>query len=513
MTNRFYFLIFLVFLPFLIFHLFTFSQYGAHWDETVQTHLGQASLDYLQGKTKVIELQKDDLVYYGPFFEVANILLADFLISSFKVNQVDASHLLTFLTALFGLLLVYLLAKKLFNQKVGLYSLLFLLFFPRFMAHSHYNSKDIPIAVFCLAVLFFLYQAAVKKKIINFILAGVFTGLALAVQVTSLMILPVFFISYCLSLFLKDKNKNIWAEIKEGLPKWMAFLFTGAMTLFALWPGLWQKPALFFDSINFFLNHGWEGNILYLGKIYAGAKVPWHYPFVHLFITTPVITLAFFGFGFYQILKCLQKRQKVFRALLLISWLFIPLLIGAKPGTVKYDGIRHFLVVIPPLTIMAGGGLAYLEKILKRTYPKNIEVINSGLLTIISVWLIYQSMLINPYGASYFNEALRLAIPKHIENTFEIEYWGTSYREGIQWLNEHTKGETSFCVVIAPHLIQFYPLRENLEFKCGQNTDYLMFFTRKAYLPANLDQELARIRPVYKISRYNSDLLYIYKIK
>lgn len=515
MANRFYLLIFLVFLPFLIFQLITFTDYGMHWDEGFQIHLGQATLDFIQGKTKTIELAKDDLIYYGSFFEVFNLISANFLIANLGLAYIDAFHVLTFLAVLSGFALLFLFAKKLFSLDAAFYSLFFLLLHPRFLAHGHYNSKDIPIAVFSLISFFFLYKTAVEKKLVNPVLAGLFTGLTLALQVTTMQILLVYFSAYITYLlFLKTIGlTNLRQAIKTIISKWGIFFLVLIATTYLFWPALWLKPSHFFDSITYFLNHGWPGSVLYFGKVYKGAEVPWHYPFVYILITTPIITLICLAFGFNQALKNIRRKEKSLEYLLLLSWLFIPLLIASKPGTVKYDGVRHFLIVLPPLAVLAGIGLTQVLNTLRKRLPKNYQVLTLSLLLISSAWLLYDSILISPYGGSYFNQGLRLFIPENIENVLEIEYWGTTYRSGVEWLNQYAGKNSSFCAPIAPHLIQFYPRREDLKFQCGQDTDYLMFFTRKAVLPANLAQKSASIEPVFKISRYHSDLLYIYKVR
>ena len=57
---------------------------------------------------------------------------------------------------------------------------------------------------------------------------------------------------------------------------------------------------------------------------------------------------------------------------------------------------------------------------------------------------------------------LRLAIGPHIEKKFDFEYWGASYRQGMDWLNQNAEPDSSFCVPIANHLLAYYPVRSDL---------------------------------------------------
>lgn len=512
MPNRYFLLVFLLCLPFGLFHLLTFSQYGMHWDEAAQHHLGQATVNFLQGKTEKIELQRPDLIYYGSLLEIINSFLGRFLLANFGLAYVDAFHILPFLIALLGLIFVFVLARELFDLDVAFYALLFLLFSPRFMAHAHYNLKDIPIAVFSTAAFYFLYQTITGKKIINALLAGLLVGLTVAVQVTSLMILPIFFIPYFLSLIFAAKGKRFWQSLKKLSPHWLIFSVSFLGTVFLAWPALWKDPWLFLKSIAYFLNHSWQGSVLYLGTIYKGSELPWHYTPVYLLLTIPLTMLAFAFVGIGESWQKILRKKAILKFGFLLSWIFLPIIISFKPGMVKYDGIRHYFLLFPALAIMAGVGLRKFFQYLFRVKAQYQQSLPNIFLFLIFLGLAYETLRISPYGGSYFNQILRLFIPSRIENVFEIEYWGTSYREGVVWLNENASRNAIFCVPFAEHLLQFYPLRKDLGFGCNQNTNYLMLITRKTYYPTGLETLLSKSQLIYAISRYHSHLLEIYRL-
>jgi hypothetical protein len=189
-----------------------------------------------------------------------------------------------------------------------------------------------------------------------------------------------------------------------------------------------------------------------------------------------------------------------------------------KPGVIKYDGIRHYLIIFPALAIMTGVGLNYFFGVLTKFFvghPERARKIVWAAACLIFFELAFEFFSVYPYGDAYFNEALRRIVPRQIENYFEIEYWGSTYRQGANWLNQNAREGAIVCVPLADHLLQFYPVRSDLSFDCSDQSDYLMFFTRQAFLPTNLEQTFgySKLNPVFKISRYNSDLLYIYQLK
>jgi hypothetical protein len=104
---------------------------------------------------------------------------------------------------------------------------------------------------------------------------------------------------------------------------------------------------------------------------------------------------------------------------------------------------------------------------------------------------------------------LQIAYGKDLDTTFQIEYWGASYKQGIEWLAENAGPNPVICVPTAGILVTWYPWRDDFTFECSDKTDYVMFFTR--YSEAKIYRELKN--PVFSIDRMNSTLLLIYKIK
>ena len=496
---------------FITINFFNLSKYGISWDEPDQHNIGRATLSYLGLSNKPAHLDKD-LVHYGPFFETINEIIAVWIGGYFDIHYIDSHHIFIVLFASVGLVFLFLFAKTTFGKEVAVYSVVFLSLFPRFIGHAHYNSKDIPVMVLSVIILFFLYETFKIKKYCSAIIAGIFFGICLAIKINALLMLPVYFTSYILFVsvkFEKSRDKQNSICLKKDLILLLIFFFFSSLSTFLLWPSLWNNPFLFFRTIYYFLHHSWPGNVLYLGKVYSGNNLPWHYSPLYLLIVTPSITLFFFTIGFIVSLKNLADKKISMEHTLLLCWLFIPLLVTMKPGIVKYDGIRHILLVLPPLTILASIGLKLLiKKINNRFHSKKLII--TTLLLLIIFYNISEIKKVSPYEGSYFNEPTRLFLPKHIENYFEIEYWGVAYREGVKWLNENAALNANICVPIAGHLMEFYWKRKDVSFSCVGKIDYVMFITRMTHFPEV--RERFKFKRVFQISRYNSNLLYIYKV-
>jgi len=496
----------LVLAVFLIFNLATLPDYGMTWDEPAQQHIGKVAMGYLTGATKHMEFLRDDLVYYGPFFEIVNQYFGNSLLESFRIAYVDAFHVLILLTAALGLFYLYKFAAKMFSEKIAFFACLFLMLYPRFVAHAHYNSKDIPLFAGFVITLYYLYSGFREKNWKQIILAGLVFGLTLAVRIDAILLLPVFFLPL---IFLP----KFFAEFRKNFLLGSAFIASSAVFVFLAWPSLWNNPGLFFQALWFFVHHGWQGSVLYLGEVYKASQLPWHYAPLYLALATPVAILICFGFGLYFVFKELRKKTKVLEYTLILSWFFWRLIIAMVPGAVRYDGIRHYLVIVPAMMIIASLGLNYIWGKIAVFFPKVKFWGRVAVGGVVFLSLLIEFAIIFPFGDSYFNEAARLIFPKHLEKKFEIEYWGATLRQGTAWLNENAEPNSAICVPMATHLMQFYPLRADLSVGCVKGAKYLMFFTRYTYLPADLESvyKYSDQTPIYTISRYHSDLLYIFK--
>ena len=503
------YLIWIILGVYFFFNLFTLPMYGMQWDEPVQHHLGQVSLDYAQGKTQDLKFARDDLHNYGPFLEMINVTVGNFLINGMQVEYTDAHHFFLIITTMIGFYFLYRLNRKLFDEKVAIASVIFLMLLPRFLTHSIINSKDIPLALFPIVVIYFLYLTYINHKFIYALLAGLFFGWSLAIQVTSLMILPIFFLPF---LITNLKDFKTIQEIKLSA----VFILTTAIITIISWPFLWIDPTQFLKSIQFFTQHGWSNNVLYLGKIYTATGLPWHYPLFYIFMTIPIFVLLFLIIGVSNIIKSTLKDKKLtFPAVLLLCWIFIPLLVYLKPDSVKYDGVRHYFFVFPPLITLAAIGFCTLLKYItpylygykKEAYPI--------FLSLIATVLFINVMTTFPYGDSYFNEPTLALLGDHAEEKVEVEYWGTTYREAMQWINTNVPENSVICVPIATHLLQAYPIRPDIKIECPPGeTTHLMLFTRLAYYPPDLNDNypFKGKQPIYTISRLGSDLLQLYKL-
>ena len=102
--------------------------------------------------------------------------------------------------------------------------------------------------------------------------------------------------------------------------------------------------------------------------------------------------------------------------------------------SVVYDGLRHFLFLVPPLIVMA----AVTAVVLPRAITRSRNIVVSVLALALTGMLgrqIHAMVQLHPYQYIYFNELIG-GMPGAAGN-YDTDYYGASYKEGFRALTEH----------------------------------------------------------------------------
>lgn len=141
----------------LIIGLLTFNQYGESWDDRSLQKYAEKSINaYVTFPQQgMVQIQREDLGYYGPFFVMLTAQLSNFLSQYFNYQLVDLRHLIYFLTYFAGALAFYQIAKRWLNQIPALGAALLFTTQPLLWGHAFMNPKDTPfLSLFLLSISF-----------------------------------------------------------------------------------------------------------------------------------------------------------------------------------------------------------------------------------------------------------------------------------------------------------------------------------------------------------------------
>jgi len=214
-------LIILFLVAFLIRGVFVFATPIKIWDETVYANLGydlsHNPLDYSvahNGWSDFIPSGGDDL-YAWPKVGFRAPLLPYLLMLLYFFNL---DFLVIFFIPFVGALsvcLIYILGKKLFSEKIGLYSAVLFLLIPLHIIYSAKILTDVLFTFFVLLTFFSFWKGYEENNKKYKVLFGAFLALTLLSRYTALWIMPIFLIYFLLRdksiKFLKDKY--LWYSV------------------------------------------------------------------------------------------------------------------------------------------------------------------------------------------------------------------------------------------------------------------------------------------------------------
>jgi hypothetical protein len=375
---------------------------------------------------------------YGVAFELPMTVLDKLSGYTDMGDIIRLRHRCVWLVCCGGLLAFYWLAtQRLRSWRAGLLGAVLLLLSPRQFADFFYNSKD---AVFLVAYLVALATAvAFLRRPTAARAAGHALACALAIDVRIMgLLVPVLTL---VLLALRVWHGDYRAERARGA----GLLYCGLLValVVAFWPFLWAAPAeRFWLSLTNMSHFRWDGEVFYRGQLVRAPALPWHYPVVWLGITTPLLYLAGLALAL-----GLLGRQVARRGWRLYSgegeWQDL-LLWGAGAGpfvavivlhSVLYDGWRQLYFAYPPLLLLALRGLAAAWR---WQPPAALGVARwrgaLALLVVTALASTGRSMAqLHPLENLYFNA---LAC-RHPEQRYEYDYWGLSFRQGLEWVLRH----------------------------------------------------------------------------
>jgi hypothetical protein len=438
---------------FIAFGLTSYRDYGVSWDENAQMNIGKVNYKYITKRNSALLTFVNR--YYGPFFEVPIYRLTAALPNP---EQVYARHLGIFFVFAMGVITLYLLAYRLFhNSWWSLLTVILLVLSPRILADSFYNSKDIPfMAFFSLAILsivIFLDAVWSDRRWYLQIGAAAFSALtcasAIDIRIPGVVLIPIASVFLVLIGFCHPKR---W---KNTILIFGVYLLLTLSLVILFWPALWHDPLI--ELINGFMHmsrYPWDYSMLYRGQYIQASNPVWHYLPTWISITTPLLQLAGFilgiiclcitalkGFGgifsspIRSLLEKLSPDHLVWA--IIVGWLVFPLAAVMVFRSVVYDGWRQMYFIYPSILLIAVFGLKTVCERLSGHFNHSVWlkifsgiVLTAGLMEPLIFILQY-----HPYENVYFN--VFAGDPSTLRQNFEQDYWGLSYKQGIDFILTH----------------------------------------------------------------------------
>lgn len=469
---------------FLLLHLVIMPSYGFTWDFHFHFFGGGHLLgfDWQELESRALPYVEPDprrawSLPYGPIMSVPPVASFMALHKWLGILPADSAyHLPIILWGTLGVIILYFFLKESVNKQVALIGAIFLAVTPRYFGDMHNNMKDIPSSVVFALNMWLIWRLVTKKRLIDLLLATSAFAVAFSVKINSVFIPMVFAVWYILTHIPFHKPTKIFSRDKLILLYWLI----APIFAFFLWSAFWPNPL--FQLEHAYRTFGIGTNnieVLLNGAWYcSGSTVPWYYPFWYLGITTPLPILVLCIISIVRIIKsAIQKTLKPIE-LLLVCWLFVPLARYIFPQVGVIDGVRHFEEALIPIAALAALSFSDLIRFLAHK-QKSMSI---ALIIGIASWLVWNIVSYHPYQITYFNElvgGVRGAYGK-----YDLDYWGTSQKAAVLWVNEHAPKNAKIHIVMAANIAATYlrpDLLPNLNKFGYDDSDFVIFLNRQSF--------------------------------
>lgn len=311
--------------------------------------------------------------------------------------------------------------------------------YPTLFGHGLSNLKDTAqIALFTLT-LYYLVRFTRLRQMRDLIAGSVVWGLALASKFNAIYI-PIIWM--CWTLLIKRRKTVSFA------PHFFTVLSGGLAVMIMVWPYLWFDPTgrigeviAYFTTVGRGYRLFWDGTLYQVGV----GQILWWYPFANIMLGTPLPLLILLVSGVWSGIHSIRvhtRHQEL--VYLLLCWITVPLLRAFLPNAAFYDGMRHFMEIIPALMLLSVFGLRYLRTLgnLGRFAPL-VALLVLAQLTVINV-------LYFPYSTGYLNMLARNA-----NGRFDRDIEALSVKEAVDYV--HRKyGRMTVWSPIGGHLSWYY---------------------------------------------------------
>ncbi len=417
----------------------TFRDYGLGWDDYTHAEYADLLLKlYASGFKDQSALSFVNLYMYGGGFDMAAALLH----KAVSLDLFETRRLLGAITGVIGLAVTWRLARRVSGPVAGLAALVLLALCPVFYGQVFMNPKDAPFAVAMVVFMLGLVRLAQDYPApspATVLILGFGAGLSLGCRVLGGLVVIYAAIGF-LPLMIEEFRSHGARAAASRLVHVLYVLVPGAifgyLVMGLIWPWSIVEPANPIRALGYFsvfFEKPWKE--LFAGNLVSVENMPWSYLPTLFALKLPEIMLAllFVGLGGTVALQFGDRasaKQKSVLAMIALAAM-LPLVIAMVKRPALYNGIRHFIFVIPPMAVLAGVAFAWIVDWLK---PRGASLVAAAwTLAALAMLLPLSEMVrLHPYQYTYFNHAAGTV--RAASSRYMLDYWGLALKEASELL-------------------------------------------------------------------------------
>jgi len=486
--------------------LISFTEYGISWDEEYQRKIGLVNYEYIFSDSK--ELLTFNERDYGVAFELPLILIEKALNLTDSRDIFFMRHLVTHLFFLIGCFFFFLLIDFLYKNKLlAAIGFFLIVLHPRIYGHSFFNSKDIPFLTMFMISMYFTVIAFKKRSVFNFIVLGLCVGLLVNIRIIGIMM----FATILTLLFIDAIVKK---ELLKHTKLAMIFVLSSAFILYATWPFLWIDPINnFILVLKNMSQFRWDSILLFKGVFIKGTEIDWSYIPVWVSITTPigylllgVLSSILLLFHFFKNPTSILYDSILRHNLTFLFYAFTPVVAVIVLHSVLYDGWRHLFFIYPPFIMLVVFWIDY--------FKGKIKWASITLLVLFFTHSIFFMVKNHPFQHVYFNQFATFSHPEYIRKHFELDYWGTSYKQSLEYILKIDESPTiDIHVENYPGTFNKYilPIAERNRINIVPEQEATYFITNYRWHPQ--DYDFPESQKVFSITVQRNTITQVFKIR
>ena len=419
----------------------TFRDYGLGWDDYTHAEYADLLLRMLgSGFRDTGALSFANLYMYGGGFDMAAALLHKVI----PLELFETRRLVGAIVGVIGLAVTWRLARRIGGPLAGLAALSLLALCPTFYGHMFMNPKDAPFAVAMIILMMGLVRLAEEFPAPSprtVLIVGLGAGLSVGSRVLGGLALLYALIGF-LPLFLEEFRSHGAREALRRLVRLVYVLLPGLvlgyLVMGLIWPWSIIEPGHPFQAVSYF-SHFFEKpwKEMFDGALVSVPDMPWFYLPTLFVLQLPEVLLALFAAGVTGTLMALTRRDVPARRKTILLMLTLagtlPLAIAMVKRPALYNGIRHFIFVIPPMAVLAGVTFARSMNWLKdnhvRWQPVALATFIFGLMLPLA-----EMIRLHPYQYTHFNHIAGTV--RAADERFMLDYWGLAFKQASDSLRE-----------------------------------------------------------------------------
>jgi hypothetical protein len=475
--------------------LLTFQDYGVTWDEDGHNWYGVFVLNYyVSGFTDLRALHWMDFFNYGAAFD--SIAAAINTVSPF--GTYETRHLLNALVGVAGLIGTWKLGRALGGPRAGFLAALFLVLIPNYYGQMFNNPKDIPFAagsIWALYYLVLIIPGLPRPRWSLVLKLGLACGLTLGVRVGGLLLFA--YIGMLLGLFavwraLETRHVSVLFRdgIFSGFRVFIPVVAIAYPVMLLFWPWAQRGPiANPLAALATFSHQEFPFRTLFAGHYIMAADLPWTYLPVHVLLALPELVLLLLVaspfvalFLLWRDFGAIGRNRMLMRFMVAFAILF-PIGYAIAIKAVLFDGMRHFIFVLPPIAAMTAllADRAW-QKLSAAPKLRHTAFAGLALYGIVHIGTMAQ---LHPDEYVYYNAFI--GGTKGAQGLFKLDYWANSYDEAVHGLRDYLKAEygadfmdRDFTVAVCgpPGSAAYYFPPNFIFTEDRENADFFIAFTK-----------------------------------